>query len=361
MASIHYRDSGPWRHEPAPDPVPMTAEGMRGDGIRGGGIQGVVAPVSRWVHYAGALTSVALVAGLGIWGYKLAVRDLAGVPVIRALDGPARIAPDDPGGDLARHVGLSVNAVAAHGTAAPAPDQVVLAPGPGALAPDDAPMAALVPPDAPVASGAADAPAETLTTAAMPVPDNLAAPAPGASAQGFTAEAAAAQAPAGTPAADSPAADSLEQAPDESPDLAATETVAPQAIPDSVPGVARSPRPLVRPARDMIAEAAARAVAEALAEPAALDVDPDSLPAGTRLVQLGAFDAPADARGEWDRVAGRFASLIAGKRRVIQEASSGGRTFYRLRVEGFADVADARRFCAALLAEQVNCIPAQVR
>lgn len=354
MASIHYRDSGSWRRQQATDPAPMMSEGMRGEGIRG-----VVAPVSRWVHYAGALTSVALVAGLGVWGYKLAVRDLAGVPVIRALDGPARIAPDDPGGDLARHVGLSVNAVAAHGTAAPAPDQVVLAPQPGALMPDDAPMATLVPPSVPVASEAADASPETLTTAAMPVPDSLATPAPGANAQGFSAEAAAAQALGDSLAqAAEPAA---EDDPEAGADLTAPETAALPAIPDSVPGVARSPRPMARPARDMIAEAAARAVAEALAEPAALDVDPDSLPAGTRLVQLGAFDAPADARGEWDRVADRFASLMAGKRRVIQEASSGGRTFYRLRVEGFADVADARRFCAALLAEQVNCIPAQVR
>ncbi|MCL7465395.1 SPOR domain-containing protein [Phaeovulum sp. NW3] len=354
MASIHYRDSGSWRHEQATDPAPMMSEGMRGEGIRG-----VVAPVSRWVHYAGALTSVALVAGLGVWGYKLAVRDLAGVPVIRAMDGPARIAPDDPGGDLARHVGLSVNAVAAHGTAAPAPDQVVLAPQPGALMPDDAPMATLVPPSAPVASEVAEASPETMTTAAMPVPDSLAIPAPGANAQGFSAEAAAAQALADSLAqAAEPAA---EDDPEAGADLTATETAALPAIPDSVPGVARSPRPQARPARDMIAEAAARAVAEAMAEPAALDVDPDSLPAGTRLVQLGAFDAPGDARGEWDRVADRFASLMAGKRRVIQEASSGGRTFYRLRVEGFADVADARRFCAALLAEQVNCIPAQVR
>ena len=46
--------------------------------------------------WAGALTSVALVAGLGIWGYDLAMRDLNGVPVVAALEGPMRVAPEDP-------------------------------------------------------------------------------------------------------------------------------------------------------------------------------------------------------------------------------------------------------------------------
>ena len=111
-----------------------------------------------------------------------------------------------------------------------------------------------------------------------------------------------------------------------------------------------------------MAAAVARAAAGGTVEAAAVvEVDPASLPDGTRLVQLGAFDSAEIARGEWDRIAIRFEALMADKRRVIQAASSGGRTFYRLRVEGFADVTDARRFCAALVAEGTNCIPAQVR
>jgi hypothetical protein len=53
---------------------------------------------------------VALVVGLGVWGYKLAVRDVRGVPVIQAMDGPMRIAPEIPGGEIADHQGLAVNA-----------------------------------------------------------------------------------------------------------------------------------------------------------------------------------------------------------------------------------------------------------
>ena len=89
---------------------------------------------------AGALTSVALVAGLVYWGYALAMRDVNGIPVIRALEGPARIAPNDPGGELALHQGLAVNRIAADGTAAEAANSVTLAPGASGLAEEDQPM-----------------------------------------------------------------------------------------------------------------------------------------------------------------------------------------------------------------------------
>jgi hypothetical protein len=85
------------------------------------------------------------------------------------------------------------------------------------------------------------------------------------------------------------------------------------------------------------------------------------LPEGTKLVQLGAFDSPEIAAREWTRVAGRFGEFMGGKSRVIQEAESGGRTFYRLRAQGFADLSEARRFCAALVAEDAPCIPVVAR
>ena len=35
---------------------------------------------------AGALVSLALIAGIGVWGYKLFVRDVSGIPVVRAAE-----------------------------------------------------------------------------------------------------------------------------------------------------------------------------------------------------------------------------------------------------------------------------------
>lgn len=308
------------------------------------------APMARGVQWAGAAVSLALVLGVVVWGYKLAVRDVSGVPVIRALEGPARVAPENPGGDLADHVGLAVNEVAGSGLAAPGPERVVLAPPPEDLAAGDAPMASLRPlPDLPAgdtASGAATGAAVPAAPLALPVPD-AAAPQP---------------APTGAATPAEPAAEVPAQTPAEPPAEAPAETPAELAVPEgvlpaSVPGLARSPRPLPRPTRDLEAEAAAQAVAEAIAGPGAVDIDPASLPEGTRVVQLGAFDSAEIARSEWDRISAQFGALMEGKKRIVQEAVSGGRSFWRLRVQGFENVEEARRFCAALVAEGANCIP----
>ena len=90
-------------------------------------------------------------------------------------------------------------------------------------------------------------------------------------------------------------------------------------------------------------------------------MDPDSLPPGTRLAQLGAYDSADVARNEWDKFYTRFGDYMEGKQRVIQKASSGGRTFYRLRAMGFDDLSDARRFCAVLVADNTDCIPVTIR
>ena len=106
MADLHYDD---FDGSPLPPASDARAEKIR-----------------RIVNLSGAVCSVALILGLGFWGYRLAVRDVTGVPVMRAMAGPMRVAPADPGGNQASHQGLSVNAVAATGTASP----IVLAPRP---------------------------------------------------------------------------------------------------------------------------------------------------------------------------------------------------------------------------------------
>ncbi|MEI2804547.1 MAG: SPOR domain-containing protein [Albidovulum sp.] len=335
-------------------------EDMRGS--RGPASRGVRA--QKWVNGAGAVTSVALILGLGVWGYDLAVRDVRGIPVIRALEGPARVAPDNPGGELASYQGMAVNKIAADGTAGEAADQLTLAPRPEGLADDDQPMGALS------ASAEADLsdPLAPVPAAAMP------APAPDAAgAVPVLASLDAGEVLSGEPLPDGPSEDLLGG------ELPAIETPAASvdAISADVPGVAQSLRPASRPSSrpaavvsddagdagyDAIAEAAAAAVAEALGAPAAaLDVASATLAEGTRLVQIGAYPDEAQARLEWDRTATRFGALMDGKRRVIEPAVSGGATFYRLRVEGFADIDDARRFCEVFKAEGAECVPTAVR
>jgi len=298
----------------------------------------------RYVNLAGALTSLALVAGLGFWGYKLAVRDVQGVPVIQALDGPMRVSPVDPGGEIVDHQGLAVNDVAADGAAAPMPEVLVLAPRPVELSDEDmAGLAGAVSVDPSLVAAALPATGD-LTLAAAP-------PAESASPTEVAIDAALAEALGEAPASDLSDDSIVIDAPIV--DLANTEPAPEGAI-------TVSPRPKARP----VAAATANAVeapSEAIAVTAAIEVDPATIPVGTRLVQFGAFDSADEARAEWVRLQGQFGELMADKQLVLQPAESGGRTFYRLRAHGFEDEADARRFCTAFVAKAAICIPVPQR
>ena len=322
--------------------------------------------IARAVNVAGALASLALVVGVGVWGYKLMMRDVSGVPVVRAIEGPMRVQPDDPGGRQADHQGLAVNAVAAKGTAAPPPDRLALAPQPVRLSDEDAPMGELAATKASADSAAVSAfrngdvealVEEVTEEAAPPAHETAAGPEPSAD-----------RIVQPDPLEDTAAAKSAPDGPkDAAPEVAETDVAKAEVSPAllDAPGVKRSPRPVVRPARLASADAMGADVAAALSAAqdavASVDVDPDSLPEGTRLAQLGAYDSVEVARSEWERLTGRFDEYLDGKKRVIQKASSGGRTFYRLRAMGFDDLSDARRFCSALVAENADCIPVTVR
>ncbi len=276
---------------------------------------------SALFSWLGALMSVALIAGLGVWGYQLVMRDVSGVPVIRALEGPMRIAPEDPGGERAAHQGLSVNSVAAVGTAEAPADRLILAPKPLDLAEQDLPRPQLT----------VVAPATTPAPVARPNRDDVSSLAEEI-AEGVTPLSATIQ----------------------SPELSSA------VIPASVAGVSRSPMPRARPIGDLTAEAVANTVALAIGGPS-IDVDPDTIAVGTRLVQFGAYDSEEAAREEWAKIDRQFNDFLRDKKRVIQRAASGGKTFYRLRAMGFADINDARRFCSALLADRQACIPVVTR
>jgi SPOR domain len=292
-----------------------------GGGVSTGNFAGA-ASLQRWLNIAGAASSVALVIGLGIWGYKLAIRDVSGVPVVQALDGPMRVAPVDPGGEVADHQGLAVNEVAEAGAAAPPPDRLILAPAPVELTLEDAAGLAGQPvPD--VAPAVAMSAAPDVALAAVPVTESA-----------NPTEVAVAEA--------------LAEA------LAEAEPVAAVA-PAPEGAITRSPRPVARPARGAAVSAEQPAAATLLAAP--VEVDAATLAAGTRLVQFGAFDTVDEAHAEWARLQGQFGDLMAEKGMVVQAAESGGRTFYRLRAHGFEDEDDARRFCSAFAAESAACIP----
>ena len=307
-------------------------------------------PITKLTNITGALVSLALVVGVGVWGYKLLVRDVSGVPVVRAAAGDMRVRPENPGGELATNQGLSVNKVAAIGSSEDRAEEVHLAPKPTDLAEEDQPMPeieeAMLTPAPRTAPQAVPEPAVVTPAPAAPNAEDITAAIQSGSVNDLVAQLTQGVAPMTAPQ-------------DETVPVLAS--VAAQDISAAVisGGDMRvSLRPPQRPVR-----AAARSVAAAATPAAATagELDAASLPAGTRLVQLGAFDTPEIARAQWGKLNARFAPFMTGKNRIVMEAKSGGRTFYRLRAQGFEDIGDARRFCSALVAESVDCIPVVTR
>lgn len=324
--------------------------------------------VSRLTHYLGALVSVGLIVILAVWGFKLVVRDVSGVPVIRAVEGEARTAPENPGGELSDRTGLAVNTVAA-GQEPGRVDQVAIAPQATPLEAQDVAMGAL--------GATAQAPAHPVE---LPLSDDtprVVARPDGESTEepDMVADAAISDAPAASEAPVNEVVTDL--AGNETRDVAISNALAeagaaPAVAPASVAG---SPRPAPRPRRlapaAVVASDAALAPAAAEAATAVTEARPEDAPAptpapaqvssGASLVQIGAFDSDKLARGEWNRVSNKFGALFAGKGMVVQEHKANGRSFWRLRAAGFASKDEARRFCAALIAEGVDCIPATAR
>jgi hypothetical protein len=244
--------------------------------------------VSRAV---GAAVFLALVAGMSVWAYRLGTRDATEVPIIRALEGPARIQPEEPGGLEAAHQGLEVNDVLA-GRPEPAPVEAptVVAPPAVTLTEEDGPQGELViaAPELPAAEPGTDGDLR------MPLQDD----------GPETGDPALLAAPEAEPAAEpvdletlvpNLIAEALAGAESEAETGAETETAAQPA-----------PRPRVRPAGHSVRPAPPPQVEPAPpAQQAAAPAQPQPQPqtqaqaqprevsnvsTGSRLVQLGAFD-----------------------------------------------------------------------
>jgi len=319
------------------------------------------------VRLAGAAVSLSLVVGVGVWGYRLFVRDVTGIPVVQAMEGPMRQSPANPGGQIALHTGLAVNAVAALGEAAPPEDTLMLAPATAGLTEEDLQVQSTAEAGEVMATDvlAAEAGAPPVTEAGVAAVPAALSETPMTAAEVLAlADTIAAGAAPLTPLADEPLAPTPAVAPATAPAdggvadvLAAVAAEAPPPrISDDVPGVRVAYRPPARPGT-VAGMATAPQPVVATADTITLT---ESVPPGTALVQLGAYETAEIAAADWVTLSGRFAEFMEGKTRVIQPAESGGEAFVRLRATGFTDIDDANRFCAVLIAEGARCIPVVV-
>ncbi len=323
----------------------MAEIGTGEDPVEGGGLP--AEQLSKAIKMTGMCLSVALMIGLGIWGYRLALRDVTGVPVVKAIAGPMRVQPIDPGGRLAQHQGLAVNTVQARGEAGDLSDEVLLAPV--AVNVIDTDVVGLQARPEGVARGEEASPAaEAGEVVALD----------GVAKDPNALKAVAADVPAiSTPEDILALADkvALPEAQKQVPPAKAGVKIV--SISPDIPGVSRSPMPKQRPKGLIASDTYKELDAEEGSSDGAIEVKSEDLPAGTSLAQLGAFQSPEIAREEWERLALRLGDYLDPKTRVIERAERGGTVFYRLRVAGFDNVQDARRFCSALRTEGSECIP----
>ncbi|SCZ73737.1 Sporulation related domain-containing protein [Epibacterium ulvae] len=315
------------------------------------------APGRDWTKslgIVGGIASLALVVGLGVWGYKLIVRDVSGVPVVRAIEGPMRIAPETPGGQQANNQGLAVNAVAAFGSAEEPADRLTLAPEAIELTEDDKTFAELRQVETLATPQTLEL--ETAQVRQEPEAVRLTEGFRNGDIDSLVAEIAQ---ESGVFATETRVAALVPAQINDSPLRDIEPVIA--TVPLDAPGVRVSLRPNLRPAGLLRSANAVQPQPVSAIAATALDVDPNSLPVGTRLAQIGAHASEDIAHAEWVRISGKFQDYFAGKQRVIQRTEKGGRPVYRLRVMGFADLSDARRFCSLLVSGNEACIPATTR
>ena len=276
-----------------------------------------------------AAVFLVLVTAIGVWAYRLGTRDAAEVPIIRAMEGPARIQPDEPGGRTAAHQGLELNNVLT-GQPAPIPratpgSETVVTPV--ALTDEDGPQGELIlaAPERPLdnpALGALDfTPDADAPGMVQPAPD-----------------------PGGAPVA--------------SPQDLVAELLQSEA--GAAPPAAAGPRPLRRPSDLRVARAPAPTATDAApaATPAAAGAgEVASVASGSRLIQLGAFDSEDITRAAWAQMVARNGDLLGGKSLYIERTTSNARVFYRLRVAGFDSTAQTGQICEQLRSRGIDCIP----
>ncbi len=137
------------------------------------------------------------------------------------------------------------------------------------------------------------------------------------------------------------------------------ETPDPQALrtPPPAPPVAAAPAvPAPVPVAAAVPAAAPAPVKPVAAKPAAAPEKRPAAPvANGASVQLAAVSSEEAAKSEWQRLSKRLPDLLGQRRPAISKTEHGGRTLWRVRAGGFADIPQATSFCEKVRAKGVGC------
>ena len=283
------------------------------------------------VYWVGAALSLSLLTGAIGWSYQLIVRDISQIPIVRAQLGPLRVAPDDPGGLTAANQGLSVTQLAVNERPLLS-DEIFLAPAAEVLSEENVALQI----SEENSSITNKEKFDTLEVSTENSLDLKILPEQNATGLASNNEAVL------STAAFSPKKLEIENA-----------VSLALALTNEVNSSFNSLRPKIRPV--VLNQIQTDNIAQSVANELVV-----TLPVGSAVVQLGAFESKSLAKIEWQRLEALLGSVLTSKNMVIQKAESGGKVFYRLRAFGFDDLSDARQFCSAVN-DKVACIPVVTR
>ncbi len=332
----------------------------------------------------GAIVAVALLLALGVWFYRLGVRDAQNVPIIRAALDPVKVRPEDPGGTETPHQDITSYQVAETEPVQAA--ATVVAPAPPEPRPEDIAMGDLAaasvpnPPDARPSSPVGDtssSPAPSIPTddatdvlqneidrqvAAVlsETPSDTGVQPPSAAPETTVPDDT--RIAAATPTPSQPEEPAQSEAPQ--PDLSQTEPEqdAPAVEePEAEPlGAGTEYAPAASPTVPRRPSNLLARVEEAKKQEAQSVTDLASRAASSPVqVQLAADPDETAIRQQWRRIYNANSDVLRDRALAIQQTVSGGTTFYRLRVGPFETTSEARAVCQALKARGQDCIVAR--
>ncbi|MEM7241596.1 MAG: SPOR domain-containing protein [Pseudomonadota bacterium] len=322
--------------------------------------------MSRFLTFLAAMASFGAFAMLIQWGITLSTLDPSDIPVIKKAEGPARVAPDDPGGEVSGSQGLAINVIQSKGEAASTADQVVLAPRANPFQPEDVagldieerlPEATEVRAELDQIEGEIAQSLQDQQKSTMQRASDLSAEMKQAD------ETAMAKAKALFGISDT-APEGTKVAAVEPTDQTTITDVA-VAAPADVSAKISTERPKHRPsnlkltvAKDIDASADAAKVGDVAQEQTAAGGKPK---AGTPVIQLGAYLSQEIADQEWARLSSSHKDLLGSKIAYNTKTQANGKTYTRLRLHGFSDDTEAKALCVALKARNTDCLFARER
>lgn len=296
---------------------------------------------SKISRFIGVGSSLLVIGGLAYWAYGLGSRDASAVPVISALkgDGEIRTAPEDAGGEEVDYQGNQVNGVL-EGNPPALTDDVELAPSPTNL--DD------VDPAVSTQTTTIEIPVETVSDVEnleneIVILDSNLAPVPS---------------PERRPELlYIPPKDQMNPLTREARPVG---SLSGESLPVEVTPASEIVEPLPDISTPSLQEAnETEAVVEALnaiTETSSVDELGPRLSSGTPLIQLAANTALEDTQSQWKKIQAENVELLGSKSLYVETTTVNDKLYYRLRVSGFADDAEAQEACKTLLARNMQCL-----